>query len=123
MRFSFTYDSVHHLHHRKRDWFAKPARFDFEELVRELQQTRSHDAALSAAEIRRGWDRVARYAASLGEGEADAAHGMLRLGAGDLLRLSPGGGHGFGFDASIGAGRRHEEFSFLEGLREGFRRL
>ena len=88
-----------------------------------MQQTRSHDVALYAAEIRRDWDRVARHAASPGEGEADAGHGQIGSDAGDLLRLAPGGGHGFGFDASIGAGRRHAEFSFLEGLREGFRRL
>jgi len=40
-----------------------------------------------------------------------------------LLRISPGGRHGFGFDASIGAAREQENFKSFEGLLEGFRRL
>jgi Ca2+-binding RTX toxin-like protein len=96
--------------------------FDFEELVRELERDAPHNAP-SAADIGRGWERVARYAATLCAGGDDWEHGAAWHGTGDLLRLAPGGGHGFGFEGSIGASRGHDDFKSFEGLREGFRRL
>jgi len=62
------------------------------------------------------------YAASLGIGD-EWEHGAAWHGGSDLLRISPGGRHGFGFDASIGAAREQENFKSFEGLCEGFRRL
>ncbi|MGH8746245.1 MAG: hypothetical protein ACREUK_07120, partial [Burkholderiales bacterium] len=94
--------------------------YDFSLLARELERRKPRET-LSPGEIRRSWERVARYVAALGSGDEDLAHGGA--GAGDLLRLAPGGGHGFGYDGSIGAGHSPEGFTSFKGLSEGFRRL
>ncbi len=103
-----------------RERLARPPQFDFSLLARELERRKPQEV-LSPEEIRRSWERVARAVEKLGSGDEDLAHGAA--GAGDLLRLAPGGGHGFGYDASIGAARGQEGFTPFEGLREGFRRL
>src|SRR5512135_1692705 len=102
---------------------ARPPHFDFEAIAREFESGKREEKALSSAEIRGAWERVARHAAALGSGGDDFEHGAAWRGAGEFLRIAPGGGHGFGFDASIGAGRAPEGFKSFEGLREGFRRL
>ncbi len=98
---------------------ATPPHYDFEALLRELDRHKPHES-LSPAEIRAGWERVARSIATLGASEED-----LALGAGprDLLRLASADGRGFGVDGSVGAAARHDGFTSFEGLREGFRRL
>ena len=114
-------DKRHHdpVHER----LAKPPHFDFEALMRELERGKpQRDHAVSPAEIRAGWERVARHAATLGAGGDEFELGAAWHG-GDLLRLASGGGHGFGFDGSIGAARGQEGFTSFEGLREGFRQL
>ncbi|MGA8007406.1 MAG: hypothetical protein WCA17_15025, partial [Burkholderiales bacterium] len=102
------------------DRLEQPAHYDFSLLARELERRKPQET-LSPEEIRRSWERVARFVATLGSGEEDLAHGASA--AGDLLRLAPGGGHGFGYEASIGTGHEQKGFTPFEGLREGFRRL
>ena len=109
-----------HLFDSLRERLARPPQFDFSLLARELERRKPHEV-LSPEEIRRSWERVARAVEKLGSGEEDLAHGAAS--AGDQLRLAPHGGHGFGYDASIGAARTQESFTPFEGLREGFRRL
>ncbi len=116
-----TYERDDRNHDCVRERLARLPHFDFEALVREFDGGK-RDEALSVADIRRGWERVARYAATLGAGGDGWEHGGWH-GASDFLLLAPGGGHGFGFDASIGTARGHEDFKSFEGLREGFRRL
>jgi len=89
--------------------------------VRELERGKPRHAP-SPADIRAGWERVARHAAKLGAGGDEFEHGAVWH-RGDLLRLAPGGGHAFGFDGSTGAARAHEGFTSFKGLNEGFRRL
>ncbi len=114
----------HERHHDPLDErLAKPPHFDFEAIAREFERGEREEKALSRAEIRSAWERVARHAAALRFGGDDWEHGAAWHGAGEFLRIAPGGGHGFGFDASIGAGRAPEGFRSFEGLREGFRRL
>ena len=117
----------HHAHERDphgRDLLgehlATPPQFDFSALARELERHKPRET-LSPEEIRRSWERVARYVAALGNGEEDFAHGAA--GAENLLRLAPSGGHGFGYDSSSGTAHAPEGFTSFGGLREGFRRL
>jgi len=120
-----------HKHHHKRDdrgddllraRLGRPPHFDFEMLVRELERGERRDTP-SAADIRRGWERVARYAETLGAGGDEWEQSAAWRSASDFLRIAPGGGHGFGFEGSIGATGRRDDFKSFEGLREGFRRL
>ncbi|MFZ1910613.1 MAG: putative Ig domain-containing protein, partial [Burkholderiales bacterium] len=99
---------------------AQKPQYDFSLLARELERRKPQET-LSPEEIRRSWERVARAVEKLGSGEDDFAHGAGD--AGEPLRVAAGGGHGFGYDGSIGAGRAREGFTPFEGLREGFRRL
>ena len=112
-----------HKHHHDpvHERLATPPHFDFEAIVRELERGKPQ-RGLSPAEIRAGWERVARHAAKLGAGGDDFELGTAWHG-GDLLRLAPGGGHAFGYDGSTGAGRAQEGFTSFKGLSEGFRRL
>ena len=78
-----------------------------------------------AARIAAQWLAVARHARSLAE---DAESGESAAGSSlrpfSLPRLSGlGGGAGFGFEGSIGAGRGLDDMKSFEGLTEGFRRL
>ena len=125
----------HHHHERERhdrrerehdplaERLARLPHFDYEAIAREFERGKRQEAPLPVDDIRRAWERVARHASTLGAGGDDWEHGAAWHSAGDLLRLAPGGGHGFGFDASIGAARGHDEFKSFEGLREGFRRI
>gem|GEM_PF-3182590 len=121
-----------HEHGKRRDadrshdgshaWQKKSPKFDFHALLDDFERGERYEAR-SQADIRHGWQQVARYSAHLGAGDDDIAHGLLWRGAKDLAWLAPGGGQGFGFEGSTGAARRAGEFKCFEGLREGFRRL
>jgi Ca2+-binding RTX toxin-like protein len=110
-------------HHVVDDWLAKLPNFDFEAIAREFERGERAEKALSSAEIRGAWERIARHTAALRFGADEFEHGAAWHGASEFLRIAPNGGHGFGFDASIGAGHAPEGFRSFEGLREGFLRL
>jgi Putative Ig domain len=124
-------EHARHEHRKRRDvdrsyggsrtWQKKSPNFDFDALLDEFDRGERYEAR-SHADIRRGWQQVARYSTRLEAGDDDA-HGLLWRGTKDLARLAPGGGHGFGFEGSTGATRGTGEFKCFEGLREGFRRL
>jgi hypothetical protein len=99
--------------------------FDFETLLRELDNSRQQDEAPSPQEIARQWAAVHRYASALAMEADDAARyaalsGLQRFAQAGLLGAA---GTGFGFEASIGTARGPDGLKSLESLTEGFHRL
>lgn len=104
------------------DRLAHAPRFDFEAL--QALQARGAGRREGDKDIARGWDRLARYASGLAQDSDEDARRGAAIGWQRFAQPgSPGGGHGFGFEGTVGAARGVENLRTLEGLGEGFRRL
>ncbi|MGQ0578864.1 MAG: putative Ig domain-containing protein [Betaproteobacteria bacterium] len=105
-------------------YLAQRPHYEFEWLAEELTHADGRKAALSASEIARRWQVVARYASALlHEHDEDARGAALhRFPEHGLLGGDAFGG-GFGYTGSTGMVRGSANLRHLQGLEEGFQRL